>query len=183
MSSQNSEDAQPRRAFVKEATAVVVAGVATAVPVVAGICFWMDPLRKSVGSAPAGFTRITTLDALPADSLPRMFPVVASRKDAWTRTPNAPIGAVYLTRTGERQVMALHCICPHLGCFLEYRPKEHEFFCPCHNSTFAANGELNDPKSPSKRAMDSLEVELRGNEVWVKFQNFQAGLGEKRPIA
>ncbi|HAB15775.1 MAG TPA: Rieske (2Fe-2S) protein [Verrucomicrobiota bacterium] len=183
MSAPDSPDAQPRRTFVKEAAAVVVGGVATAVPLVAGICVWLDPLRKSTGAAGAEFSRITNLDALPADGVPRKFTVVADRTDAWTRTPNVPVGALYLTRTGDRQVTALQCICPHAGCFLEYLPQAKEFLCPCHNSTFAVDGKINAPSSPSPRDMDSLEVELRGNEVWVRFQNFQAGHREKRAVA
>jgi hypothetical protein len=31
--------------------------------------------------------------------------------------------------------------------------------------------------------LDALDVELRGDEVWVKFQNFQAGHAEKIPVA
>jgi hypothetical protein len=31
--------------------------------------------------------------------------------------------------------------------------------------------------------LDALDVELRGNEVWVKFQNFEAGRREKIPVA
>ena len=39
-------------------------------------------------------------------------------------------------------------------------------------------------RSPSPRALDGLEVELReGSEVWVKFQNFEAGKATKIPVA
>jgi hypothetical protein len=31
--------------------------------------------------------------------------------------------------------------------------------------------------------MDSLDVEIRGSEVWVKFQNFEAGRRDKIPVA
>ena len=35
-----------------------------------------------------------------------------------------------------------------------------------------------------ERVVDSLDVELRhGKEVWVKFQNFQAGRADKVPVA
>jgi len=171
-----------RRTFVKEAAAVAIGGVCTLVPAAAGLVVWLDPLKKTAG-AEAGFVRIATLEALPADGVPRKFTVVANRTDAWTKTPNVPVGAIYLTRTQEKKVTALQSICPHAGCFVDYRPGKHEFFCPCHNSTFAADGSINDPKSPSPRPMDDLEVQVRGNEVWVRFQNFQAGHREKHPVA
>jgi len=182
MTGSDSPDSQPRRAFVKETAALAIGGALTAAPLAAGLWMWCDPLRKAQGEA-AGFLRITTLTALPADGVPRKFTVLADKIDAWNRTPHVPVGAVYLTRTGDRQVVALQCICPHAGCFLEYRSERKEFFCPCHNSTFAVSGRISDPKSPSPRDMDTLEVELRGDEVWVRFQNFQAGHREKRIVA
>jgi Rieske Fe-S protein len=67
---------------------------------------------------------------------------------------------------------------------VDYVPARNGFFCPCHNSTFKLDGAIADSKSPSPRAMDSLPVEIRGGkEVWVKFQNFRAGLAEKVPVA
>lgn len=172
---------QPRRAFVKEAAAVAIGGAATLVPVVAGLTVWLDPLRRAGDGTGAGFLPVTSLEALPADGVPRKFTVVADQRDAWTKTPQVPVGAIYLTRTAEREVTALQSICPHAGCFVEFRPGQHEFFCPCHNSSFAADGSINDPRSPSPRAMDRLAVELRGNQVWVKFQRFQAGHRDPRP--
>lgn len=183
MSAPESDGAQPRRTFVKEAAAVALGGVATLVPVATGMFVWLDPLRKEGDAGEAGFIKITSLDALPNDSIPRKFTVLADHRDAWTKTMNVPVGAIYLKRTGERQIIAMQCICPHAGCFLEYRPGKHEFFCPCHNSTFAVDGSINDPKSPSPRPMDELTVEVRGNEVWVKYQNFQPGHREKIPMA
>jgi Rieske Fe-S protein len=57
------------------------------------------------------------------------------------------------------------------------------FSCPCHDSAFALDGEVSDPDSPSPRAMDELEVEIRNeDEVWVRFQNFLPGREEKVPV-
>jgi len=103
--------------------------------------------------------------------------------DAWSRTPNVPVGAVYLQRVGENKVRALNVVCPHAGCFVDYRPANGNYFCPCHNSSFALDGKILDPKSPSPRGLDELPVEVRnGTEVWVTFQNFRAGVHEKIPV-
>jgi hypothetical protein len=45
------------------------------------------------------------------------------------------------------------------------------------------DGKINDPKSPSPRALDTLPVEIRGEEIYVTFQNFRAGVAEKIPEA
>lgn len=181
MSKPDCQDASPRRSFIKEAAAVLIGGVVTLVPAAAGLFAWMDPLRRRGGAA--GFVKVATLDALPADSVPRKFAVLADHVDAWTRTPQVPVGAVYLRRIKEREIVAMHSMCPHAGCFVDYRDEARDFYCPCHNSTFAQDGSINDPKSPSPRALDTLEVELRGNDIWVRFQNFAAGHKEKRPVA
>jgi Rieske Fe-S protein len=77
-------------------------------------------------------------------------------------------------------VIAYNTVCPHLGCFVDYRKKEQDFFCPCHDSNFDLNGKL--VKGVSPRAMDTLEVDqekLKVGEVWVKFQRFKGNTKEK----
>ena len=110
--------------------------------------------------------------------------MVANRSDAWNKYPHVPVGAVYLRRTGDKTIQALNVVCPHAGCFVDYVEDRKSFLCPCHSSSFALNGTIADPKSPSARPLDSLEVEIRnGAEIWVKFQNFRAGQAEKTPVA
>lgn len=180
MSDASSNDCGSRRDFLQEGLSIAIGGAVVAVPAVAGLVAWSDPLRRVTGVA--GFVKVATLDALPADGIPRRFAVVADKVDAWTRMPSVPVGAVYLRRTAEKVIAALNTVCPHAGCAVDYQSARGCYFCPCHNSTFGVDGSINDPNSPSPRAMDSLEVDLRGNEVWVRFQNFQAGHADKRPV-
>ena len=72
-------------------------------------------------------------------------------------------------------------MCPHLGCFVDYRKNEQDFFCPCHDSQFSLDGEL--AKGVSPRGMDTLEVDIRnGSEVWVKFRRFKSNTKEKSAL-
>jgi Rieske Fe-S protein len=161
--------------------ALVFGGLAGLVPPVAGLTVLLDPLRR--GSDGAGRIRVATLDALPGDGTPRRFPVLATRRDAWNRTPHTPVGAVYLRRTGPDRVQAVNVVCPHAGCLVDFAPASHRFLCPCHRSSFEIDGRVADPHSPSPRGLDELEVEIRaGAEIWVRFQNFQVGRPEKRPL-
>jgi menaquinol-cytochrome c reductase iron-sulfur subunit len=90
---------------------------------------------------------------------------------------------VYLQRLKDNKVRALNVVCPHAGCFVDYRAANNNYFCPCHNSSFGLDGSIQDPKSPSPRGLDELPVEIRnGSEVWVTFQNFRAGVHEKIPV-
>jgi menaquinol-cytochrome c reductase iron-sulfur subunit len=175
--------AQPdRRSFFKEICALVLGAVSAAVPLTAGLAVLFDPLRRK---AQAGdFLAVTSLSALPTDGTPRRFPVIADRADAWNKIPRVPVGAVYLRRVSEHVVEALNVTCPHAGCAVEYKPGPGSFLCPCHDSQFNPDGTLvAGAKSPSPRAMDSLDVQIRnGTEVWVRYQNFEAGKAKKIPL-
>ena len=170
-----------RRGFFKKSLAIVIGGIVGLVPALAALMVLIDPLRRK--SATGLAIRITTLDAVPADGIPRKFPVLAAKTDAWNKFKNVPIGAVYLRRTGDGPVEALNVVCPHAGCFVDFSAAQGQFLCPCHNSSFKLTGAAN-PGSPSPRAMDVLAVEVRSDGgIWVKFQNFQAGRPDKIPVA
>ena len=74
----------------------------------------LDPLRRK--SAAASFLRVREIEAIPDDGVPRQFPIVTDRVDAWTGFPAEPVGAVYLRREkGSDVVQALSATCPHAG--------------------------------------------------------------------
>ena len=178
--------ASPRRGFIQKAIALVVGGISVIVPGVVGVVAVLNPLRQR--SQTGDFVRLTLLDALPEDGTPIRFPVIADRVDAWNRFPNEPIGAVFLRRTGEadQPVEAIHTICPHAGCIVEYQTGAGggRLFCPCHAASFDLTGRRLESPSHSPRDLDTLEVEIRGQgEVWVKFQNFRTGTSEKVALA
>ena len=173
---------EQRREFLKKALSVALGGATMAVPTAAGLAVYLDPLRRK--APPGKFVRVTTIEALPADGVPKKFPIISSREDAWNKTPATPIGAVYLRRTKEGALQAHNVACPHAGCFVDYKPESNGYFCPCHNSTFNLDGQIADEKSPAARGLDELKVEVRNNkEIWVHFQNFYAGHAEKIPVA
>jgi menaquinol-cytochrome c reductase iron-sulfur subunit len=167
-----------RRDFLTKAAAIVIGGGLALVAPLAGLFVFLDPLRRKSEAGAA--VLVGSLDALPADGTPKEFAIKATRVDAWNTTPNVPVGAVFLQRLKDGGVRALNMACPHAGCFVDYRPGERCYHCPCHNSSFALDGEIKDPSSPSARGLDTLPVEIRhGTEIWVKYQNFRPGLKEK----
>jgi len=176
--------AQPgRRDFLTKAAAVTIGAATTIVPAGVGLVTVLDPLRRK--SAASEFVPVTTLEALPEDGTPRRFEIVADRVDAWNKFPRVPVGAVYLRRVAGGSVQALNVTCPHAGCPVEFKAGAGSFLCPCHDSKFNLDGTLvAGARSPSPRALDSLTAEVRnGAEVWVKFQNFEAGKSAKIPLA
>ncbi len=171
-----------RRGFFKKTFSILIGTVLGVVPFAAGLVVFLDPLRRKSPGATA--IKIASIDSIPDDGVPRKFPVVANRVDAWNKFSEVPIGAVYLRRTGPASFQAFNVVCPHAGCFVDFLEDKKSFLCPCHLSTFTLEGKIDDPKSPSPRALDSLDVEIRNKkEVWVKFQNFEAGHADKIPVA
>jgi len=180
MDSPHDPPPSDRRDFITKAAAVAIGGAIAVVAPVAGVCVLLDPLRRK--SEAGASVLVASLNALP-EGEPRKFPVLATKVDAWNRTPNVPVGAVYLQRLKDNQVRALNVVCPHAGCFVDFRSALGHFHCPCHDSSFSLDGQILDPKSPSPRSLDELPVEIRGNgEIWVTFQNFRAGVHDKIPV-
>jgi menaquinol-cytochrome c reductase iron-sulfur subunit len=159
---------------------MLLGAVALLPPLAAGMSALLHPLRYRAGRGTV--VRITPLSALPEDGTPRRFPVVASRQNAWNRSSNEPLGAVFLRRTGPDSAEALHAVCPHAGCLIDFAPATGDFQCPCHKSSFDRSGRISQANSPSPRDMDALEIEIRDREVWVRFQNFRSGSARKIPV-
>lgn len=160
--------------------ALVVSGVIAVVAPVAGLFTFLDPLRRK--SESRGLVRVAALTSLPENGEPRKVQVLDTLIDAWNRTEDVPIGSVYVQKTGADTVRVLNATCPHLGCAVGINAAKNGFACPCHKSSFAIDGKIADPKSPSPRGMDELQAEVKDGEVWVKFQNFRKGTAEKIPV-
>jgi len=169
-----------RRNFCKSAAVAVIGGVAAAVPIGAGLTSFVQPLREG-GAKEGQWIPVTALEALPAGDAPMKFLVVANKVDAWSKTPNVPVGAVYLIRNAKGDITALNVICPHAGGIIDYDAAEGCFLCPLHKSLFNADGSLKNAKSPSPRPMDTLQTEVRDGTVWVRFENFRVGVRQKIP--
>jgi menaquinol-cytochrome c reductase iron-sulfur subunit len=174
MRSPDMNSQSDRRGFLRSSLALVLGGIAAVVPVAAGFRVLCDPLRRR--GAGSKVVKVTTIEALPDDGLPRRFPIIATRKDAWNRFNDVRIGAVFLRRTPDGKVAALNVTCPHAGCFVDFSPERGQFRCPCHESSFALDGAIASPRSPSPRGLDPLAVRVdEEGGVWVTYLNFQAG--------
>jgi len=172
----------PRRSFLTKAAAVVIGGIVGVVPAVAGLFTVFDPIRPGRKKEDAAYRPVTALDALPADGKPRLFVIRADLVDAWTKTANARIGAVFLARTGD-EVRCLSVICPHAGCFVGLTA-DGSFKCPCHDSEFETDGAVRPQNAQgqttvSPRDLDTLDVKVEGGQVLVKYERYRAGTVEK----
>ena len=182
--------ADDRRGFLKKVGAVAAGTAAAIIPVMAGLVFFLDPARrgnfiplsrrKDGGGSDDGFIRVAPLSALPDDGSPQRFTVITDQADAWNYFPDQRVGNVFLRKISADNVIAFNETCPHLGCSVEYdpaAPKNEAFRCPCHASAFALDGKKSNAIPP--RDLDTLEAQVRGGEVWVRYQKFISGTPDK----
>lgn len=185
-------DGSQRRGFLTEFLAVVIGAGVGLVSLVSGLVVALDPLRsvdrtprkyrQRGGGGKEGFIRIASLDAVPADGVPRRFPVISNVVDAWSFIPEQPIGAVYVRRTAD-SLIVLQATCPHAGCSVAPSTDGTALHCPCHNSSFGLDGTKMDrpgKQNPSPRDLDRLEYDeekLAADppELWIRFQEFYTG--------
>lgn len=193
---------QPRRGVMLQALTGFLSFLLMAIPGTLGGLFFLDPiLRRKKSATPGqagapqarkdeeGFIRLdVTRDAVPEDGTPVSVTVFDDIDDAWNRFSNVPVGSIWLRRDEQGVVSAFNSICPHLGCSVNYRRAENDFFCPCHTSAFGLDGEKTNQIPP--RSMDSLDVSMRtdgqsdetGSEIWVRFCNFRRATADKIEI-
>ena len=192
----DSGSGRPRRNFVVECLAAGIGGLVGLVPAGIGSLFFLDPLIRK-GSQPAagtsagtgnnpvvknenGFLRLSLgIDALPEDGTPVRYTVHDDIVNVWNKFPNQPIGAVWLRRIQD-QVIAFSTVCPHLGCDVEHRTSEGDFYCPCHTSAFDLEGSPLNKIPP--RSMDTLETEVKDGRIWLKYEQFRGATSEKELV-
>ena len=175
---------QQRRNVLAGLMAGIIGTIVAVVPLVPSLGFLLHPLLKNKKSGVAGSdekVKVTTLEAIPVDGSPRAFPVAMDVQDAWNKFPDRQVGSVFLSRDSAGNVKCFSCVCPHLGCTINYEEKAKSFLCPCHASSFKLDGERTNQIPP--RSMDPLDAEIRnGNEVWIKYQSFRAGTAERKAV-
>jgi len=75
-------------------------------------------------------------------------------------------------RLGDQEIKVFSSICTHLGCHVEWRQTEGDFFCPCHLGRFDTNGEV--ISGPPPRPLPSYEVRIDGDNVFVNVPEQEA---------
>ena len=175
----------PRRSFLAVAGSVVIGGLISLTPLVAGLAFFLHPLLRRranfKGGDPAGFLAVSKLSDLPDDGTPLRFVLRADKVDAWNEFKDQPIGTVFLRKMPGEQIIAYNDTCPHLGCKVDYQEASRSFLCPCHASAFTLEGEPTNKIPP--RGLDTLESKTDADGwVWIKYQDFQCGVEKKGAV-
>ncbi|HEV3255961.1 MAG TPA: ubiquinol-cytochrome c reductase iron-sulfur subunit [Gemmataceae bacterium] len=170
-----------RRRFLDFLTKAVLAviGLCLTIP---GVAYFWAPLRRKGGGADGPGPDFLPVGPL-SDSLVGQWSlrsVEVVRADGWKKSRVRH--AVWVRRQGEGEsgITVLSSICPHLGCPVNWHPDRKEFMCPCHGGVFHADGRQ--VGGPPPRSMDSLDFEVRAGQLWVRWQDFKIGTGERIPV-
>lgn len=169
----------PRRGFLS-LLAVIAGGVAGLVPLGASSLFFLDPILRKKEEAGEGPIRAADLSELPEDGTPVRITLRSDLVDAWSRYRDRVIGSIYLRLMPNGQVLAFNDTCTHLGCKVDYKAADKQFFCPCHQSAFGLDGKRENLTPP--RDLDSLETEIKDGVVFVQYKNYRIGTDKKEPL-
>jgi cytochrome b6-f complex iron-sulfur subunit len=74
-------------------------------------------------------------------------------------------GRFYLARLADGGFIALSIRCTHLGCSINWEDDKKRFVCPCHSSSFAINGGVENPPAPT--ALDYFPIIIESGIVKV----------------
>jgi menaquinol-cytochrome c reductase iron-sulfur subunit len=102
------------------------------------------------------------MDAFSNLSKPILTPLDLKQTDGWREVDSSQ--TVYVTKDSQGTLAVLSSICPHMGCTVGWRERQHDFYCPCHGSVFEPDGKR--VSGPSPRGMDPLPTRLRKVSSW-----------------
>lgn len=83
------------------------------------------------------------------------------RRDGWKMVTEK--AAAWIVKTNDQQVVAFSPVCTHLGCAVSWNTGDKTFACPCHTSSFSADGKV--IAGPAPRALDRFDVRVDGIKV------------------
>ena len=70
-----------------------------------------------------------------------------------------------IVRRPDGSFAAFLAKCTHLDCTVQYRSDKEDIWCACHNGVYDLNG--TNVSGPPPRPLDTLEVHMRGDDVYV----------------
>ena len=122
-------------------------------------------LRPARSLQDAGWNDVAPLAELKGEK-PIMRSIVAEHHAGWASTLEEHF--VYVLPHKGNQVLS--SMCPHEGCNVAWRAEDSQFFCPCHDSYFAADGEV--LSGPARRGLDPLPTREKDGMLQIKYQSY-----------
>lgn len=154
-----TRDACGRRGFLVRAIAAIHGAMGATVAFILGGAV----LAPAFTRRDDAWLRAAAFDALP-DNEPLPVTLRVTRQDGFMHVVDRTV--VYLVKTGDQQVRAMHSTCTHLGCRTSYDRETNRIVCPCHGGAYDLEGQVvaGPPPSPLQR----LETRIEDGHVLVE---------------
>ena len=156
---QSTAQSLGRRSFVVRAIAAIQVAIGATLTFILGA----TTLTPSFTRREPTWLRAAALDSLPEDQ-PLAVTLRVTRQDGYLQVVDRTV--VYLVRTGEQDVRALHSTCTHLGCRTAYDRKSKRILCPCHGGAFDSQGNV--VGGPPPAPLPSLTTRVENGHVMVQ---------------
>ena len=156
---QPTDGAIGRRNFLVRAIIAIHATMGAVLAFILG----STTLAPSFSQPDETWLRAAELDALP-ENQPVPVTLRVTRSDGYSQVVDRTV--VYLVRTGDQDVRALHSTCTHLGCRTSYDRKTRQILCPCHGGVFDVQGHVLAGPPPSP--LPTLATRVEDGQVLVQ---------------
>lgn len=90
---------------------------------------------------------------------PLMREVAIEHRAGWSATPREH--TVFVLPGAQRRVVS--AVCPHEGCEVEWSGEQRQFLCPCHDSSFDADGAR--LAGPAQSGLAQLPMRVNGDTL------------------
>lgn len=128
---------------------------------------------KPKSSGANDLVEVADITELPVGT-PREVVYYRTRVDGWKRSREK--ATAWVVKTDEKSAIAFSPTCPHLGCIYHWEDERtggsgestKSFVCPCHASSFSAQGEV--LGGPAPRPLDRYVTRIEGNMLLVSSQ-------------
>lgn len=155
-----------RRFFLLTFATTVFAAIGTTLAT-AAFRFLRPPTLTGAAAAAGGdgvWTPLAPLSEL-TGTQPSLRKIHIEHDGGWSRT-RAEHAVYVLAGESPRVVSA---ICPHEGCEVAWRVEARDFFCPCHDSRFDAEGAL--LSGPAQHNLAPLPTRVEHGILQVQYRN------------
>jgi menaquinol-cytochrome c reductase iron-sulfur subunit len=162
-----------RRGFFEKAIAAVIGlvGLGLGIPLLGYAVF--PTLRKR----DEPWAEVGPIGAIELNR-PKELEVVRTLSSGWMKTNT--IRSVWAYQKPDGTAVVFSPICTHLGCGYRWSEGERKFLCPCHNSVFDLDGRV--LGGPAPRPLDLLPTKVEDGRLFVRYQEFKAGISKKEEI-
>jgi len=168
---ENSETT--RRRFLK----LLISIGSALLGLVLGIPFIRSLIVQKSQEKNLGWVKVADISSLP-DNQPFRVKYLAVSEDAYLR--KTLLHVVWAVKHSPSDITVFSPICTHAGCYYNWDSQTGRFECPCHESVFSINGKV--LAGPAPRQLDTLRTKIENGELFVVWQEFEAGIPQKIPV-